>query len=144
MRSATVGWVARSKDSVLPAQSWNSSHTRIGRASFSIAAAIAGVAVSGRPRTAAIEAQKPRKSRREMPRCSSSSLRLRLNIFSFPPAEGIQPYHVPGRTLHERLQILPKKEEACGEMIFSGYPCLVPGAARQVARVQCCHDCARD
>ena len=73
MRSATVGWPARRSDSVLPAQSWNSSQTRIGLASSSTAAAIAGPAVSGSPRTAAIDAQNVRKSRREMPLSVRSS-----------------------------------------------------------------------
>src|SRR5208282_1283947 len=87
--SATVGWLARRNDSELPQQSWNSSQTRIGFASCSIAAAMARVAASGSPRTAAIDAQNPMNSRREMPR-SLSSCETLLPIIVVPRRQNLK------------------------------------------------------
>src|SRR5271165_3626454 len=111
MRSATVGWVARRKDSVLPAQSWNSSQTRTGLGLFSTASAIARPAVSGSPRTAAIDAQNPKKSRREMPRCSSSCVRLGLIIgylhhrASVHVADHIASTYLPNGTVEPKVRL---------------------------------------
>ena len=57
---------------MFPAQSWNSSQTRIGFSVRSTASAICAAAVSGSASAAAIVAQKPRNSRRFTPRCASS------------------------------------------------------------------------
>jgi hypothetical protein len=70
--SATVGRAARKNDSVLPAQSWNSSQTKVGFSLSSMALAIFAPSDLGRARTEAMRPQKPRKSLRETPRLSSS------------------------------------------------------------------------
>jgi hypothetical protein len=63
-----VGLVARSIDSVSPAQSENSSQIAAGLRFFSRASAIFGTREDGRARVAAIKVQNFRKSRRETPR----------------------------------------------------------------------------
>ena len=72
MISATVGRLERRNDSVLPAQSWNSSHTRVGFSAVSMAAAICAAKLRGRARAEAVAAQNPRNSRRDTPRAASS------------------------------------------------------------------------
>lgn len=57
---------------MFPAQSWNSSQITVGFGLVSSAFAIFPIAERGRPSSAAIPAQNPTKSRREIPRVSSS------------------------------------------------------------------------
>jgi hypothetical protein len=73
-----VGFVARRNDSVLPAQSWNSSQTTTGFTFFSSAAAILAPADRGSESAAATPAQKVKKLRRETPRLASSRRRKLL------------------------------------------------------------------
>jgi hypothetical protein len=67
-----VGRAARRKDSVFPAQSWNSSHTRIGFFAFASAAAMRGAKTAGSASAEAIAEQNRMKSRRDRPRRSHS------------------------------------------------------------------------
>src|ERR1700693_4994726 len=72
MTSAAVGRSARRKDSVLPAQSWNSSQTSTGFSVLAISAAILAPTLLGSARAEAMTPQKPMNSRRETPLRSSS------------------------------------------------------------------------
>ncbi len=73
--SATVGWLLRSIDSVLPAQSWNSSQTTTGlRLGSSRALTICGVIACGSASSAVIADANPRNRRRLTPRLASADI----------------------------------------------------------------------
>jgi hypothetical protein len=72
MMSAAVGRAERRNDSVLPAQSWNSSQTRTGFSLVWMASAIWPTVERGIARTEAMTPQKLMKSRLDTPLLSSS------------------------------------------------------------------------
>jgi endo-beta-N-acetylglucosaminidase D len=68
MMSEKVGWLDRSADSVLPQQSWNSSHTSAGLVVVSSAFTMREVYRMGNASALVMMVANRKKSRREIPR----------------------------------------------------------------------------